>query len=809
MKKFICMVLSILIFANMSISAFANNKTTDITTDELFLKYAQFLVKDEKTKNGLAEASNAYYKVVNSYSDSDETYAAYMNGMGDGISITIKDLLGKIGIGETLYETCARESATHYLQSMMKNENIVSDATSKISSAFKKIKTAYSVKSTVDKASIAQDLHKIAKENNISITPSDMDDLVDGLYGDKKISKYIKNADKAMDIWKVVVGVVELHALEKTTINMLMTELEKSGQNKSDLYLGLSLLKKNIEKDIAAYAIEKYCSEKALDFLVKKVDDFIFSFASGVTVAVVKVPTQFYANYIYKDAKGDKIAQAIMHTSFVSSIDICLSNYRIKFMKGNGTSSDIKTYKNLFNAYTSSYIATLEMCNNICKQKDKSTLGKECLNQIEKIKTTYTYDNHIKWSKELAKQHISAGTLNETPDETPDKTPSVPSVNTESKDTSSSIRFELESVPKGNLPYGESFSLKGWFRSDSPIVEARAYMLDSNKSIVMQSSPASSTTSNYKIQGYKLDKAMKFNELSPGGYYLRYFVRDANGDTATWTSDIFYIVKEKEPDSTLNINLTNFPSSIDNGTSVHLNGSVTSNYIIKEVKAVIFNSDDIGHYPTTIYPNSKSVNIANTDLSDGIYFEGLPGGTYTLEITAKDEKATKSITKRIKISERIVEEDDDSWLYTIDTPEKFEDLGYNPIVSNEEEYFEEEKTDGVKVRVNGKQIKFDQPPIIKDGRTLVPIRAVFEALNIDVEWNGDEQKVILTKGNNQIVLTIGSRFYTNGIYEFSLDVPPQIINGRTLLPIRAVAERFGCSVYWNDDTQTVVITSVQ
>ena len=109
--------------------------------------------------------------------------------------------------------------------------------------------------------------------------------------------------------------------------------------------------------------------------------------------------------------------------------------------------------------------------------------------------------------------------------------------------SSTSIRFELESVPKGNLPYGKPFSLKGWFRSDCAIVEARAYILDANKNIVMQSDKASSTTSNYQIQGYKLDNQMQFNKLSPGGYYLKYYVRDANGDTATWISDLFYIVK--------------------------------------------------------------------------------------------------------------------------------------------------------------------------------------------------------------------------------------------------------------------------
>lgn len=136
-----------------------------------------------------------------------------------------------------------------------------------------------------------------------------------------------------------------------------------------------------------------------------------------------------------------------------------------------------------------------------------------------------------KFTKSSSKNSSSSSSSASKPSSSKDKTPTT------------SIRFELETIPKGNLPYGKSFSLKGWFRSDCAIVEARAYMLDSNKNVVMQSDKASSTTSNYKIQGYKLDKAMKFNKLSPGGYYLKYYVKDANGDTATWISDKFYIVK--------------------------------------------------------------------------------------------------------------------------------------------------------------------------------------------------------------------------------------------------------------------------
>lgn len=113
----------------------------------------------------------------------------------------------------------------------------------------------------------------------------------------------------------------------------------------------------------------------------------------------------------------------------------------------------------------------------------------------------------------------------------------------QSAPSSTSIKFELDAVPKGNLKQGKSFSLKGWFRSDSPIVEAQSFILDSNKKVVMKSKVASSTTNNYKIQGYKLDTGLKFGDLKPGGYYLKYYVRDADGDTATWVGDMFYIVK--------------------------------------------------------------------------------------------------------------------------------------------------------------------------------------------------------------------------------------------------------------------------
>ena len=113
----------------------------------------------------------------------------------------------------------------------------------------------------------------------------------------------------------------------------------------------------------------------------------------------------------------------------------------------------------------------------------------------------------------------------------------------------------------------------------------------------------------------------------------------------------------------------------------------------------------------------------------------------------------------------------------------------------------------ITVTVNGKKISFDQAPTLENGRTLVPLRAIFEALGAEVLWNDDTQTVTATKGSTEISLQIGStQMNVNGAIK-TLDVPAKLINSRTLVPVRAISEAFGCKVDWDQDTQTVLITS--
>ena len=112
----------------------------------------------------------------------------------------------------------------------------------------------------------------------------------------------------------------------------------------------------------------------------------------------------------------------------------------------------------------------------------------------------------------------------------------------------------------------------------------------------------------------------------------------------------------------------------------------------------------------------------------------------------------------------------------------------------------------ISVTLNGNKITFDQPPVIKDDRTLVPLRAIFEALGANVQWNGETQTVTAQKGDLKVMLKIGDNKMYAGDSVKTLDVPAQIINDRTLVPVRAISEAFECVVSWSGETKTVTIT---
>lgn len=101
----------------------------------------------------------------------------------------------------------------------------------------------------------------------------------------------------------------------------------------------------------------------------------------------------------------------------------------------------------------------------------------------------------------------------------------------------------------------------------------------------------------------------------------------------------------------------------------------------------------------------------------------------------------------------------------------------------------------------------DQKPIIENDRTLVPLRAIFEALDATVGWDGETYTVTATKNDTTMALTIGETVYQVNEEAREMDVPAQIKNDRTLVPLRVVSETLGCEVLWDAETYEVAVNT--
>ena len=115
--------------------------------------------------------------------------------------------------------------------------------------------------------------------------------------------------------------------------------------------------------------------------------------------------------------------------------------------------------------------------------------------------------------------------------------------------------------------------------------------------------------------------------------------------------------------------------------------------------------------------------------------------------------------------------------------------------------------ENITVMLNGQAMDFDVAPIIQNDRVLVPMRAIFEELHCSVDYTDIDGRQIITAKNdgNTIGLEIGSNEMTVNDKKVSLDTAPVITDDRTLVPLRAVSEALDCNVDWNGDTKTVTI----
>jgi len=115
---------------------------------------------------------------------------------------------------------------------------------------------------------------------------------------------------------------------------------------------------------------------------------------------------------------------------------------------------------------------------------------------------------------------------------------------------------------------------------------------------------------------------------------------------------------------------------------------------------------------------------------------------------------------------------------------------------------------GITVLYNGTRISFHaygQNPELLNSRTLVPLRSIFEAMGADVDWNPETRTAIAKRDGIEVKIQIGANEMYKNNRSISVDVPATILNDRTMVPARVIAEAFGADVQWNDNGKTVLI----
>lgn len=117
-----------------------------------------------------------------------------------------------------------------------------------------------------------------------------------------------------------------------------------------------------------------------------------------------------------------------------------------------------------------------------------------------------------------------------------------------------------------------------------------------------------------------------------------------------------------------------------------------------------------------------------------------------------------------------------------------------------------QQSDEIILYMNDKILQPDVPPLLKEARVLVPLRIISESLGATVNWDSSSGKIEVELNGKKLGLTLGSkRVMVNGVPE-ELDVPPSLVNGRTLLPLRFVGENLGLNVQWDGVIRAVLLT---
>ena len=268
----------------------------------------------------------------------------------------------------------------------------------------------------------------------------------------------------------------------------------------------------------------------------------------------------------------------------------------------------------------------------------------------------------------------------------------------------------------------------------------------------------------------------------------------------------------KNEDGTYSVSLPNatktyiFTAQIDGDLSNYGEGTASCTVSVSRKKSSSSSSDTSA--PTYGVNTGKtengkiSVTPAKAEAGEKVTIKATPDSGYQLDkVTVKDKD--NSNVKLTKVN-------DNEYTFTMPKGKVSVDATFvqkDAADANQNSAAEKSKVIKLQigsriVNVDNEAVIYDAAPVIRNDRTLVPIRIVTETLGGKVDWNGATKEVTLHIDGKEIKMTVGKTLEKYG-------VAPVIIDGRTFVPVRFVADELGATVAWDNATKTVTITKIE
>lgn len=216
------------------------------------------------------------------------------------------------------------------------------------------------------------------------------------------------------------------------------------------------------------------------------------------------------------------------------------------------------------------------------------------------------------------------------------------------------------------------------------------------------------------------------------------------------------------------------------------------------------------HRPFDVFADGKHIGTAGTHGTDGWNWQRfeqvvLNAGTHTLSFNDQGSQYRRFDFILVTNDPEFYPDNKVETLTALEQNYLFDASKIEVIPSNPAEG--RPSTD-IAVKFNGNWMNFDVDPLIINSRTMVPLRAIFEALGATVTWDGETATARATRNGKNVAVTIGSNIAVVDGEAVTIDQSASLINGRTLVPLRFVSEAFGADVQWLADSRSVIINAI-